>query len=215
MHMKKQVEENLEMPLGGLGEMTVEELCLQNILMERLESPLHEPTQGLLDGSTANLQIHMKKRVEENLEISPGDLGEMTVEELSLQNILMERMESPLHEPTQGLLDGSTANLQIHMKKRVEENLEISPGDLGEMTVEEQSLQVILNERMESPLHEPTQGLLDGSTANLQIHMKKRVEENLEMPSGGLGEMTVEELSLQNILMERPESPLQELTQGL
>ncbi|CDJ36929.1 hypothetical protein ETH_00004610 [Eimeria tenella] len=101
------------------------------------------------------------------------------------------------------------------MEKRVEEHLEMFLGYLGEVIMQEQSLHIILNERLESPLQEHPQSLLKWPAENLQIHMKKRVEENLEMPLGGLGEMTVEELSLQIILKERPESPLQELTRGL
>ncbi|CDJ36931.1 hypothetical protein, conserved [Eimeria tenella] len=208
------MQKRVEMPLGDPREVTIQELSLHNVLKEHMESPLQELTRRLLYGSAEHLRIHMKKQVEDHLEMPLGDLGEVTIQKLSLQNILKERLESPLQELTRGPSDGSAANPQTHMEKEVEEHLDIPLGDIGEATVEELSLQNILMEHMESPLHEPTQGLLDGSTANLQIHMKKRVEENLEMSPGDLGQMAVEELSLQNILKQRMESPLHEPTRG-
>ncbi|CDJ65746.1 Ribosomal protein S6 kinase alpha-2, related [Eimeria necatrix] len=211
IHMEKKVEENLEMVLGDLGEVTVQDLILQNILKGRLENQLQHLTQSLLKWPAEKLQINMKKRVEEHLDSPLGDLGETTVQELILQNILKERMERPLQEFPRALLKWTAEHLQVHMEKELEENLAMLLGNLGAVTVQELSLHNILKEHLERPLQELPRTLLKWPAENLQIHMEKEVEENLEMLLGDLGELTVQKLSLQNILNGRVERTLQEL----
>ncbi|CDJ36928.1 hypothetical protein, conserved [Eimeria tenella] len=215
IQMEKEVEENLEMLLGYLGEVTVQKLSLQNILKERLDNQLQKLPRTLLKWPAENIQIDMKKRVEENLEMLLGCLGEVTVQELIPQNILKKRLEIPLQELTRGLLDGPAENLQIHMAKEVEENLGMLLGYLGEVTVQERILQNILKERLDKQLQKLPRALLNWPPGNIQIDMERSVEENLEMLLGYLGEVTVQELIPQNILMERLERPRQELTRAL
>ncbi|CDJ36927.1 hypothetical protein ETH_00004600 [Eimeria tenella] len=142
--MEKELKENQEMVLGYLREVTIQKLSVQNILKDRLKNPLQKLPRVLSGGPTENLQIHMEKGVEENLEMLLGYLGEVAVQERILQNILKKRLERPLQELPLALLKCPAENLQIHMKKEIEENLEMLLGDLTGVTIQKLRRQKVL-----------------------------------------------------------------------
>ncbi|CDJ65743.1 LOW QUALITY PROTEIN: hypothetical protein ENH_00012700 [Eimeria necatrix] len=198
--MEKEVEENLEMLLGDLGELTVQKLSLQNILNGRVERTLQELPRTFLNWPAENLQIYMEKRVEENLEMALG-LGEVTLQERILENILKERLGIPLQELPRTLLKWPAENLQIHMEKEREANLEMLLEDPAGVTIQKLRRQKVLKKHWESSVEGLLWSLLQWHIQGLRERRAQR--RSYERPTKDVESSSPLQMGLKRLLTSR------------